>query len=59
MACADGGKRHAPRAVYIDHAPRREIALERTGGFFLDLRPCRVGNRSKLAVKVIHERNLL
>ena len=59
VAGADGGQRGAARRMHVDHAPSGEIALERARGFFLDLRPGRVGNGGELAMQVIHAGYLL
>src|SRR5215472_7419410 len=53
---ADGRQRYTARAVQVDDAATCEIAFEGTGCLLLDLRPRRVGDRSKLAVQVVHDR---
>jgi hypothetical protein len=54
VASADGGKVDSARAAHVNYAPSSEMALERARRLFLDVRPGRIGNRGKLAMKIIH-----
>ena len=54
VAGADGGKADAARPVHVHHAPAGKIALKRARRLLFDLRPRRIGNRSQLAMQVIH-----
>src|SRR5262249_12479247 len=51
---ADGGKADTARRVDVNHVPSGEIALKGARRLLFDIRPRRIGNRGKLAVKVIH-----
>ena len=55
----DGGKADAARAAHVNDAPSGEMALERARRLLLDVRPRRIGNRGKLAMKIIHADFLL
>ena len=59
MTGADGGKADAARSVNVDHAPTGEITLEGARRLFFEVRPRCIGNRGKLAVKIIHTGFLL
>jgi hypothetical protein len=59
VAGADCGKGDAARALHVDHAPSGEMALEGARRLPLDVRPRRIGNRGKLAMKIIHAGFLL
>jgi hypothetical protein len=54
MAGADCGERGAAWIPHVHHTPRREVALERTRCFLLDLRPRGFGNRCELAMQIVH-----
>ena len=54
VAGADGGKADTARPVDVDHAPSGEVALKGARRLLFDIRPRRIGNRGKLAVKIIH-----
>ena len=54
VAGADGGKADTARAVDVHHAPPSEVALKGARRLRFDIRPRRIGNRGKLAVKIIH-----
>ena len=54
VASADGGKADTTRPVDVDHAPSGEVALEGSCRLLVDVGPRCLGNRSKLAVKIIH-----
>jgi hypothetical protein len=59
VAGADGGKADPARALHVNHAPRREMALEGARRLLLDVCPCRIGYWGKLAMKIIHAGFLL
>ena len=59
VAGADGGKADTARSVDVDHVPSGEVALEGARRLLFDIRPRRIGNRGKLAVKIIHTGFLL
>jgi hypothetical protein len=54
VAGADGGQAGATRAVHVDDAPPGEMPLQGARRLLLDVSPCRIGNRRKLAMKIIH-----
>src|SRR5579863_10040086 len=54
MAASDRGKGDAARTLDIDHAPSGEIALESARRFLFEAGPRRIGDRGKLAVKIVH-----
>ena len=54
MSGADGRERRPGRALRIDNTPRREIALQRSRGFFFDLSPGFIGYRRKFTVQIVH-----
>src|SRR5262249_40339201 len=59
VASADGGKADTTWPVHVDHAPPREVALERARRLLFDISPRRIGNWGELAVKIIHIAPLL
>jgi hypothetical protein len=59
MAGADGGKAETTCSADIDHVASGEVALERALRLLFYIRPCRIGNRGELAVKIIHTGFLL
>jgi hypothetical protein len=59
VAGADGGKADAGRPTQVDHAPSGEVALEGARRFLFEVRPRRIGNRGKLAMKIIHAGSFL
>ena len=54
VAGSNRGKTGAARSLNVDHAPSGEGALERALCLLLDASPRRIGNRGKLAMKIIH-----
>ena len=59
VAGADGRERNAAWSLHVHNAPAGEVALEGARRLLLDLRPRGIGDRSELAMKVIHETGLL
>ena len=59
VAGADGGKADTARPVDVHHAPPSEVALNCARRLLFDIRPRRIGNRGKLAMKIIHTGFLL
>jgi hypothetical protein len=54
MAGTDGGQADTAWPVDVDHTPSGEVALESARRLLFDIRPGRIGDRGKLAVKIIH-----
>src|ERR1700722_2827083 len=54
VARSDRGKTGAARPLDVDHASPGEVALEGARRLLFDLGPRRIGNRGKLAMKIIH-----
>jgi hypothetical protein len=59
VAGADGGKGYAAGPVYVDDASSGEIPLEGACRLLFDVRPRAIGDRSQLAMKIIHAGSLL
>src|ERR1700737_3645394 len=54
MAGADGSEGNAARPLQIHDTTTGEVAFEGARRLLIDLHPCRVGDRGKLAMQIIH-----